>query len=139
MANLNPYLTFEGICKEAMEFYFKCLEGKDWFLANAGDTPMEVPESDKNKVVHCSFNFEGSHLMASDNMGGNKLSVGNNFSLSVNANDTSEAEKYFNNLSEGGKIVMPLQKTFWAESFGMFTDKFGINWMVNCEAKRNKN
>lgn len=80
-------------------------------------------------------------LMGSDTGGewASEVVVGNNFSISVNTKDTEEADRIFNALAEGGKVNMPLEKTFWESYFGMLTDKFGINWMVNCQLESHKN
>ena len=83
--------------------------------------------------MHTSFKADGIYLLASDFPSNQSIITGNNVSLSINFSDEKEEETVFNNLSAGGKVTMPLQDTFWGARFGMLTDKFGINWMVNCE------
>ena len=98
----------------------------------------KMPESDGEKIMHVSLPVgNGTTLMGSDTGGewAPSFVPGNNFSISINTESKEEAEKLFNGLSIGGKITMPLNKTFWSDCFGMFTDKFGINWMINCIQK----
>ena len=97
---------------------------------------QQIPEEDAEKIMHVSLPIgKDSTIMGSDSSEsfGKKLVVGNNITISINADNEEEAHRIFNSLSEGGDVMMPLNKTFWAALFGMFTDKFGINWMVNCE------
>ena len=89
------------------------------------------------RVMHVSYPIgEGAALMGSDTISnGPKVTQGNNFSISINAHSKAEADKLFNGLSAGGKVTMPLADTFWGAYFGMFSDRFGINWMVNFDAE----
>jgi len=97
---------------------------------------MEVPESVKGKVMHARLKFGDNELYMSDNFDPSSIKQGNNVSLSLQPTDLAEAETVFNNLSAGGNVIMPLQDTFWGARFGMFTDKFGMQWMINCELKK---
>ncbi len=137
MATVNVYLTFNGNCAEAFNFYKSVFGGEFPYIGKFGDMPPQegmppISEEDKNKIMHVSLPIsEETMLMGSDSNGCEELVAGNNFSLSLNTNSKAEAENYFNKLSEGGVITMPLQDTFWGAYFGMWTDKFGVNWMVN--------
>lgn len=141
MATLNPYLNFKGNTEEAFNFYKSVFGGEFIELQRFKDTPEadRVPENEKDKLMHISLPIgPGNILMATDALEsmGHKLTVGNNFYLSLSADSESEADKLFNGLSSGGKATMPLQKTFWGSYFGMVTDKFGINWMVSYDYKQ---
>lgn len=138
MAQLNVYLTFDGNCEEAFNFYQSVFGTEIPFMGRFGDVPPEEnmpPMSDevKNRIMHVSLPIsEETVLMGSDTMPGmHEYKEGNNFSLSLNTNSREEATDLFNKLSAGGKVTMELQDTFWGAFFGMWTDKFGINWMVN--------
>lgn len=98
------------------------------------DDGKQASEEDKNKIMHFSLPISQETMLMGSDTGGewaSNFKEGNNFSLSINANSREEAEKLFNALSEGGQVTMPLADTFWGAYFGMWTDKFGINWMVN--------
>lgn len=133
----NPYLTFNGNCEEAFNFYKSVFGGDFAHLARFNEMPPEVPvpEDKKNEIMHVALPISTETvLMGSDfmeNPYSNALIAGNNFSISVNVESEAEANRIFEALSAGGKIMMPLEKAFWNAYFGMFTDKFGINWMVN--------
>nr|WP_294936681.1 VOC family protein [uncultured Flavobacterium sp.] len=135
MAQVNPYLTFNGTCEEAFNFYKSVFGGEFPYSGKFKDMPAEfpIPDSEKDKIMHISLPIGNTVLMGSDAAEGcgPMPTFGNNFAVSVNAENEEEAKRIFGALSEGGKITMPLDKTFWGALFGMFTDKFGINWMVN--------
>jgi len=133
---LITYLTFGGNCEEAINFYKEALGGKIIQLSHMGDGPMEVPEHLKGKVMHSRLQLGESVLYMSDNFDPASIHQGNNVHLSLQIDDATELEKLFTNLSDGGKIVRPLEKQFWGAIFGMFVDKFGIHWMMNCELKK---
>jgi PhnB protein len=134
MIQMNPYLEFNGECEAAFKFYEKCLGGEIKGMIPFEGSPAEaqMPEADRKQILHACLMVNGQALMGAD-CPGNMYSVPKGFSVSLNFKDTAEAERVFNALSENGTIKMPLSKTFWASSFGMFTDQFGIPWMVNCE------
>ena len=92
---------------------------------------MEVPEAFKKQIIHAELKAEGVHLMASDGMVGWVANPGNNVSLSIDFSDGEEQEKVWKALSEGGKVTMPMESRFWGARFGMLTDRFGIQWMLN--------
>lgn len=143
---VNTYLTFNGNCEEAFNFYKSVFGGDFCYLGRFGEMPADsscdehpIPEELKKKIMHMSYAFTPDNmLMGSDTLPPHSPEViqGNNFTLSIKVDDMKEATRIFNALSKGGSIVMPLEKTFWATLFGMFTDKFGINWMVNYEEKK---
>lgn len=137
MAAVHTYLNFNGNCEEAFNFYKSVFGGEFIYMGKFGEMPpgdgYSVSEADKNKVMHVSFPIGNTVLMGSD-VGGNWAPTwvaGNNFAVSINADSREEANQLFNKLSEGGIVTMPMENTFWGAYFGMFTDKFGINWMVN--------
>lgn len=136
MKQLNVYLTFAGNCEEALNFYKNALRGEIISIQRFGDAPMPSPEEHKNKIMHSEFKAEELYFMASDGYPGFQSVAGNNVTLSINLTDEGEQDRIFNSLSEGGKIGMALQDTFWGARFGMLADKFGINWMLNCEKKK---
>ena len=136
MATLNPYLNFDGNTEEAFNFYKSVFGGEFIVLQRFKDTPEadRVAPADKDKIMHVSLPIgKGNILMATDAVEsmGHKLTVGNNFSLSISAESEKEADKIFNGLSAGGKVEVPMSKMFWGAYFGMFVDKFGIKWMIN--------
>lgn len=132
MLGVKPYLTFPGNCEEAINFYKDALGAEILFIQKVGDSPMSDMGPADN-VMHCTLKVGDTHIMASDNMSPEPLNAGNNFSLAVGSDDIPAAEKMFAAIAEGGKVLMPMQETYWAERFGMATDKYGINWMFNCE------
>ena len=133
---LTPYIIFNGNCEEALNFYAKAFGGEIKNLSYFEGSPVEHMSADKKKVMHSHFEAKGILFMASDSgEGGPEAIKAGMVHLSINFGDVSEEEKVFSALSEGAKITMPLQDTFWGAKFGMLTDKFGVNWMFNCEKK----
>ena len=137
MATTNTYLNFNGNCEEAFNFYKSALGGEFGNISRFGEMPKsddyKVPETDMSKIMHISLPVGTSVLMGSDSCGdwAPTFVQGNNFSVSITPESKQEADTIFNALSEGGQITTPLHNTFWGAYFGMITDKFGINWMVN--------
>ena len=136
MVAINPYLNFLGNTEEAFNFYKSVFGGEFTTLQRFKDVPgtENISEADKEKIMHVSLPIgKDGVLMATDALEsmGHKLTIGNNINISINTESEKEAETIFNGLSAGGKIEMPLEKTFWGAYFGMFEDKFGIKWMVN--------
>ena len=137
MEAIVPYLNFNGNAAEALAFYSKALNGAVQFQQTYGESPMPVGPESKDKIMHATFKAGDLTLMVSDtndHMG--LVSGGNNLSLSLNFTDVESIDKTFGALSEGGKVTMPLQDTFWGARFGMLTDKFGFNWMFNHDIKK---
>ena len=143
MATLNPYLNFPGNTEEAFNFYKSVFGGEFITLQRFKDTPEadRASAEDKDKIMHVSLPIgKGNILMATDAVEsmGHKLTVGNNFYLSLSTESEEETKKLFDALSAGGKVTMPLDKTFWGAYFGMLTDKFGVQWMVNYDYNQQK-
>lgn len=144
MTTVNIYLFFNGNCREAFDFYKSAFGGDFSYIGTYGEMPPheKTPEylNYKDKIMHVNFPIsEETILMGSDTTEahGEPVKTGNNFSISINTESMEEADDLFEKLSEGGKVTMPLKKTFWSPYFGMFSDKFGVNWMVNVEQGEN--
>jgi PhnB protein len=134
MFGLKPYIAFKGNCEEAVNFYKGALGAEILFMGRVGDSPMKGKGAPDDAIMHCTLKIGDTHLMACDNMSADHpVNVGNNISLAIGTSDIASAEASFNKMADGGTVTMPMQETFWAERFGMLTDKFGINWMFNVE------
>ena len=133
---LITYVSFAGNCEEALNFYKEVLDGEILQISYMGDGQMEVPETLKDKVMHARLRIGENVLYMSDTFDPSAIKQGNNISLSLQIEDTAKLEKLFKKLSEGGTVKMPLEDTFWGARFGMFVDKFGIHWMMNCQLKK---
>ena len=138
MATVNVYLSFNGNCEEAFNFYKSAFGGEFPYVGRFKDMPADdgepVDEEYGEKIMHISLPISNETVLMGSDVGGEwspQFVQGNNFSLSIGADSKEEAERLFGELSAGGQVVMPLNTTFWGEYFGMFTDKFGINWMVS--------
>ena len=133
MLGVKPYISFAGNCREAIDFYKQALGAEELFRQTFGESPMkEMGPADA--IMHATLKVGDSHIMMCDDPRGEAASSPGSISLAVGLDDAEQARTIFNNLAEGGNVTMPIDKTFWAEAFGMLTDKFGINWMVNCES-----
>ena len=135
MTQFNPYLKFQGNCRAAMEFY-KSVFGGELYLSTYGESGQSKNEEEKNLIMHSTLKNDFLNIYATDGNEEHKVTFGDNISLSISGEDEETLTKYFNELSEGGKIDLPLEKQFWGDTFGMLTDKFGINWMINIEKKK---
>ena len=136
---VQPYLFFGGRCEEAIAFYKSAIGAQLDMLMRFSESPDPIP-ADKvqpgfeNKVMHASFRISETLVMASDGRcEGEPRFEG--FSLSLTVPDEKEAETVFNALADGGKVTMPLEKTFWSPKFGMLEDRFGVGWMVSVQHK----
>jgi len=145
MTTINIYLTFNGNCEVAFNFYKSVFGGDfasfDKFKDMPENKEFTVPESEKEKLMHVSLPIsKETVLMRSDTDGewASQYKQGNNFSISINANSKEEADRFFNELSKDGHVIMPMNKTFWNSYFGNFIDKFGINWMVSLDTSNKK-
>jgi len=127
---IQPYLFFDGRCDEAIEFYRQAVGAKVEMLMRYKDSPAPATvHGSEDKVMHASLQIGGSTVLASDgNCQGQPSFHG--FALSLTAADDAEAKRLFEALAEGGQVQMPLAKTFFASSFGMLADRFGVGWMV---------
>lgn len=131
---IQPYLMFGGRCEEALEFYRNALGAQVDMLMRFSESPDPtppgmLPPGFENKVMHASFRIGDNVLMASDGCEVGAQFKG--FSLSIAVATEAEADHFFNALSDGSQVQMPLTKTFWSPRFGMLTDRFGIAWMIN--------
>lgn len=134
MFGIKPYISFTGNCEEAINFYKDALGAEVLFMGRVGDSPMKGMGAPDDAIMHCTLKIGDTYLMACDNMSpDHPVNVGNNISLAVGTSDIASAEASFDKMAEGGAVIMPMQETFWAERFGMVTDKFGINWMFNVD------
>ena len=139
MTLVNIYLTFNGNCREAFEFYSKVFNKEFTNISTFGEMPsqegFEIPESEKDKIMHVSLPFSSETALMGSDTGGHSgnVTIGNNFSVSVRPENKAEADRIFHALSQDGNVVMQMTDTFWNAYFGMVTDKFGINWMINFE------
>ena len=133
IGSYDTYLTFDGDCRQAFEFYRSVFGGDFHVFSTFGEGPeeMDVPDGFKDRVMHVSLPLGNGVLMGSDNgPGAPAVTAGNNFSISVATGSRAESDDLMAKLSAGGAVTMPLETTFWGAYFGMCTDKFGINWMV---------
>ena len=128
---IEPYLFFEGRTEEALEFYKSRLGAKVEFLMRYKDNPDPKynPPNSGEKVMHSCFRIGDTQVMASDGNCTGKPSF-QGFSLTFNAADEGDAKRRFDALADGGQVNLPLSETFFAKSFGMVADRFGLNWMV---------
>lgn len=131
---MNPYLSFKGDCEAAFRFYEQCLGGKIGAIFRYVGTPLadQVPADWLDKVMHGSVTLGGQVLMGAD-VAPDCYEQPTGFSLSLQMKSTADAERIFGELAKGGRVVLPLEKTFWAVLFGMVVDRFGVPWLINCE------
>jgi PhnB protein len=135
MTMINPYLTFNGNCEEAFNFYRSVFGGEFLRIVRFKDDPSEqpMPEGQREKIMHIALPIgQETVLMASDRPDVfGPVTIGSNFSISIHTESEEETDNLFKGLSAGGQVAMSLHKTFWNAYFGMLTDKFGIQWMVS--------
>jgi PhnB protein len=139
---IEVYLFFNGTCEEAIEFYRKALGAEVDMMMRYKESPEppppgRLPPGFENKVMHCSFRVGSTRVMASDDCTNGKTDF-QGFSLSIAVPSEADAQRVFNALADGGKVNMPLAKTFWSPCFGMAEDRFGVGWMVSVEAASQK-
>ncbi len=137
MHGANPYLTFNGNCREAMSYYQKCL-GAELHIMPFSDAPGNFPPEAKDLVMHARLVKGPVIIMASDAMPGMPYQPGNNFQIAIGCESLQEIETLFAAFSEKSKVTMPLQDTFWGARFGMLTDQFGTQWMFNFDKQPQK-
>lgn len=126
-SRLNPYLSFQGTARQAMELY-RDVFGGELVVNTFGEYGGEPAEG----VMHARLETPaGFTLMASDTPDGQSVGAGGPITISLSGDDTEELTGYWEQLSDGGSVVMPLEKQMWGDTFGMCTDRFGIGWMVN--------
>ena len=143
MAVVNIYLTFNGNCEQAFNFYKSVFGGEFPYIGRFKDMPpqegMKMSEADQDKIMHISLPISKETMLMGSDTGGEwakDYKQGNNFAISITAQSKNEADSIFEALSKGGSITMAMDKTFWGDYFGMLTDKFGINWMMSFNESR---
>lgn len=137
------YLFFNGKCEAAFNFYKAVFGGEFSDFRRFADMPgatdggcTELSDVDRNRVMHVCMPLGGGMLMGSDALSDMPTVVGDNFGVSIGPESRAEADRLFNALGEGGEARMPMEEAFWGDYFGMTVDKFGVRWMINCEAKK---
>ena len=137
MTQINAYINFDGNCREAMTFYKECLGG-ELNMQTVEGSPIEAqcPPEMKNQILHASLTKDDIVIMGSDMQEPGGFVKGNNIALSLSCSSDEEIQTFFSKLSEGGKITHNLVQSFWGATFGVFTDKYGIRWMLNYDKNR---
>ena len=135
MLRVNPYISFKGNCRQALEFYKTALGAEVLFVQTVGESPMAGKGPAEN-IMHATIKVGDSILMMSDDPNPDGEPAGHAISLALGLDDPGRAQQLFDSLSNGGAVIMPLQRTFWAEAFGMLADPFGVKWMVNCDTPK---
>ena len=134
---MNAYLSFKGRCEEAFRCYERAFGGQLGTIFRYGGSPMEdqVPAAWHDKVMHATLTI-GHQVLNGGDVVPQQYEEPKGFSLSLNLTSEADAERIFGELAAGGRVVMPLQQTFWAARFGQVVDRFGIPWLINCESDR---
>src|SRR5205814_2069378 len=129
---LNPYLSFDGHCREAFQFYEQCLGGKIKFIQTIGDSPMakHSPPEAHNRIMHVTLAIADQVLQGADAPPG-QFSKPAGFCVALHFPTAAESQRVFNALAQNGKVQMPFQETFWSKGFGMLVDRFSIPWIIN--------
>ncbi len=135
MANINPYLLFDGNCEEAFDFYRGAFGGE--FASKMRFSEMDPNAGDNaDKIMHVALPISGDSVLMGSDTPGDDVTAGSSVSIAIGTNDRGEADKLFGSLSDGGSVTMPMSDAPWGDYFGMFTDKYGFKWLINCrEAK----
>jgi PhnB protein len=131
MNSLHPYIDFGGKCREAMTFYKGVFRG-ELVVYTFSDFGMQMPEPLKNNIMHAELHANGLVLHASDGQPHHPAKPGTNVSLSLQLTDEVEQTRIFDALAAGGEVAQPLADVPWGARFGMLTDQFGLQWMLNC-------
>lgn len=135
-ASLSPHLNFRDSARQAMEFYQSVFGGELRMSTFKEFHASEDPSEDR-KIMHAELlTDKGTTLMAADTPQRMEVRSGTNITLSLVGDDENELRKYFERLSSGGRVSMPLEKAAWGDTFGMCTDPYGINWMVDITARK---
>lgn len=134
----STYLHFNGNCEEAMKYYADVLGGEITMLMQFNEAPEEVckmiPDFAKELIMHCTLEVGNMAILASDFLNEKEeFNTGNNFAISLNAEDEDEALTVFNGLAEEGTVLMPFAEAFWGGRFGMLKDKYGVSWMMSLD------
>lgn len=133
---MNPHLTFNGQCEEAFKFYERCLNGKIAFTMQYGESPLaeQTPPEWRGKLLHAMLSLGDSRITGAD-VPPESYQKPQGVSVFLSIDTVAEAERIFNALAEGGEAQIALQKTFWAQRFGMLVDRFGTPWLINCHKR----
>ncbi len=128
-----PYLSFDGRCREAFQFYAKVFKGEIVAMISHGETPAgeHVSKDWQDKIINAHLIAGGQALMGADSPPQMGDVAKKGFSISIEIDDEKDAERIFNAFADGGTVIMPFEPTFWAKKFGMVTDKYGTPWMIN--------
>lgn len=138
MSNCSVYLTFNGNCREAFDFYRSIFGGDFEYFSTFDELPEKYDRSpeDSDRVMHVSLRVKDDILMGSDMSSAMEpVEFGNNFSISVNTASVEETDLFMEKMSANGAVTMPAENTFWGAYFGMCRDQFGVNWMFSCAAE----
>jgi PhnB protein len=129
---LNPYLAFDGRCREAFEFYQKALGGQITFIQTIGESPMasSMPAEAHGRIMHVTLQIDNQVLQGADAPPG-QFTKPAGFCVATHFDDVAQGERVFNTLAQNGKVQVPFQATFWSKGFGMLIDQFGTPWIVN--------
>lgn len=145
MPIVNIYLTFNGNCEQAFNFYKSVFGGDFPYMGRFKEMPPSdqggkpISEEEGNRIMHVSLPISKETVIMGSDTGGEwsaNYKQGNNFSISITASSKEEADRIFNALSKGGEVRMPMKNTFWGDYFGMLTDKFGISWMMSFSERK---
>jgi len=144
MTTVNIYLTFQGNCKEAFDFYKSVFGGEFRYVGTFGEMPPQegmppIADEMKDQIMHISLPISDETVLMGSDTGGEwspDFKVGSNFSISVTTDAKEQADTFFDKLLNGGKAKMPMQQTFWGDYFGSLTDKYGINWMISFQKEQ---
>lgn len=139
MTIINPYLNFQGNCEEAFHLYQSVFGGEFHYISRYKDMPVQegmppMSEEMGNKIMHMSLPISEQIMLMGSDAGGDwapNIVMGNNVTLSITVDSREEADRIFHALSQGGQVTMPMTQQFWGDYFGMWIDKFGINWMMS--------
>jgi PhnB protein len=133
----HVHLSFDGTCSQALRFYEQVLGAKVLYSQTYGKSPMgkDMPPGGESRIIHSRFLLHGQEIMAADAPPGRTPAPASRFTLSLSYPTAAETQRVFAALTEGGTVTMPLQKTFFSESFGMGADRFGVPWMVLVRAE----
>jgi PhnB protein len=135
MLGVHPYIAFKGNCRKAIEFYKGALDAEVIFTQTVGESPMSDMGPAEN-IMHCTMKVGDTTIMMCDDPRPDSPAAGGNISLAIGMDDAERARNIFAKLSQGGTVIMPIEKTYWAEAFGMVADPFGVKWMINCSAAK---
>ncbi len=131
MSRLNPYISFRDTAKQAREFY-QSVFGGQLTVSTFADFQASDDPAEKDRIMHSMLTTDGGlALMASDTPNRMDYTPGNNYSVSLSGDDEAELRGYWDTMSDGGTVAMPLERAPWGDTFGMCTDKFGVSWLVN--------